>query len=529
MLSYEDYKEHRDDTRDVGIPFDLFQTVQCTKMMTAEILSFDTVFRSEPDLAQFLVNKGLVVDPSEHLQSTLGSCLQIPTRRIVHVQHSAQMCLAVPIKTMELPARFDALPGLYTFVVDVDATLRFILRYKRQTYPGEIGSKHVCLVGVDTRLVLAGEISVLTNGTWLVNLQSGTFMKRWMSTIRSVLIRNMHTDWMYTGSEDAVFGLKQCVDLWWKPMTHWLFPGSSFTLLPLTLVSTTISLDELNTLYHYDPQAITEFMTNGDCGNVEKVYVQPYHPGQKRLSDSLMSYINTIPDIHATSFVATGGQCTVFRGRFGNVDCAFKVATSPMTRRHLLTEFRYLNRLGQHPHIVRILDDRYILHDRVAMLVMQYYPHTIASYLSTRRPHEVLCVARRMTDHVSQALDVCHRAGLMHLDVSIGNILCDDSAKFVLSDYGMMRPCTATSSFQLHHATGTDYESPLIMQNVLQTFLADWHSLMFVVHRILYGILPWETMSPLSSVELKTKLLSNVHHNPFITSDRVFGELLRRF
>ncbi len=156
------------------------------------ILSFVLVLGHIPYIAQFLRQHQLTLDPIHHFRTSVGSGLMVDSDRVIYVHHTTQMCLAVQLQTMDLPwsAGRHPAPGLYTYVVELEPSAGFSLRYKPIRWPGEIGSKHICLVDASVRhLVLAGEFCVRVDGTSSVNLRSGTFMPTYMNDLRHVLFR----------------------------------------------------------------------------------------------------------------------------------------------------------------------------------------------------------------------------------------------------------------------------------------------------------------------------------------------------
>ena len=524
MVHNEDVKE---DIYDMAIPYTMFTEVVYAHMASFKVLSFADVLgtKSTSQLAHFMVVHGLTMDPINIIQDRVGSCLRLDTGNIVRVQHTTQMCRVVPMQTLELPTRIT-IPGLHTFVVDIVANSRFRMRFKRQNWPGEVGSKHVCMIDARMRhFLMAGEVFVSVDGVCTVNLQSGTFMMGHMSSLRSLLIRDGEFEYY----PSLLFGLDECLNIWWKPLLCYLFQESTFTSRPFSRPTLTISRDMVDELYQTHPAAFTEFVTMGDCGRSD-VFERPYTTGvQPSIVDHLMSYINTIPDIHVTTLIGHGRHHTIFDGTFGIIPCAFKVATSAISRLNLQRELVNLTRIGMHPYIVKQIVHRYIRKPPLGILVFRTYPFTLTSYIKKAPPSECVSIVCRMVGHICSALEACHNAGYIHLNISATNILCDHQDTFVLSDFGMMYKCTTSDRFGDKHQTNTYYESPLIRQEEFQTYRVDWHSLVFIVYHIIYGALLWETMSPESSVSYKTRLLNDVRTDMLLTNNsklRILFDLL---
>jgi len=103
------------------------------------------------------------------------------------------------------------------------------------------------------------------------------------------------------------------------------------------------------------------------------------------------------------------------------------------------------------------------------------------------------CLAERLVQDISGALENCHAAGYLHLDVSRGNILVDGT-RFGLSDFGLARQ-EKKRDFDENYESGTPYESPLIVDRAQITTMVDWHSLFFVVYELVHGSLPWDNLA----------------------------------
>ena len=477
------------------------------------------VLGSIPQLAQFLRQYQLTLDPIQLLRTSrsAGSGLLVPSGdRVVYVHHTSQMCRSVQLQTMDLPwsAAIHRAPGIYTYVVELLPSAGFRLRYKPMRWPGEIGSKHICLVDANVRhLVLAGEFCVRVDGTSSVNIQSGTFMPTYMNHLRHVLFR---TEGDPEGVEDRM------MQLWWQPFVSRLFPASTFVSDSFVFPERFIEHSVLDALHTYDPGAVMEFVTQADCGH-NKSFRRLYVPGlYVPMLDHLMAHLNGMLLLRLTSVLRRGDRYTVYRGMFGTRPCACKVSSSRKTQRSLCLELEHLVKVGPHTQIVQPILGCCIYHAPVSLLLLCDVPYTLAEYLATYISGDKIPLMTTMVTQVSSALEQCHDMGYMHLNLSEYSILCDNEGCCRLSGFGKMQVCDPSSRFAPRYHSGTRYESHLIAQRVFQTFLVDWHSLTFLVYRLLYGPLPWE-QEHLGPECLKTWLLTQVQTDTVLT--RVLGQI----
>ena len=129
-----------------------------------------------------------------------------------------------------------------------------------------------------------------------------------------------------------------------------------------------------------------------------------------------------------------------------------KAALSRTSRSTLEKEWCIVRNIGEHPGIVYpigwLLDDRKA-NSAIQVMVLPYYADGHVS--STM----CWCLAERLVQDISGALENCHAAGYLHLDVSRGNILVDGTC-FGLSDFGLARQETKRN-FDENDESGTPY------------------------------------------------------------------------
>ncbi|MFM8853366.1 MAG: serine/threonine-protein kinase, partial [Acidimicrobiaceae bacterium] len=95
---------------------------------------------------------------------------------------------------------------------------------------------------------------------------------------------------------------------------------------------------------------------------------------------------------------------------------------------------------------------------------------------------------------MSAALDVAHRAGLVHRDVKPGNILLTPDGKFLLADFGIAKAIVASGDDLTHDniMMGTaKYLSPEQVRGKPLDGRADLYGLGLVLYECLAGRVPF--------------------------------------
>ncbi len=130
-----------------------------------------------------------------------------------------------------------------------------------------------------------------------------------------------------------------------------------------------------------------------------------------------------------------------------------KGAASDLVRRELSALLAL-----QHDRIPRLYDWR--LDGEHAFVVMEHYPEgSLRDYMPLAGAAEEDQVWRLLGDLLS-ALDVAHRASLLHLDIKPANVLLDGNGGFVLTDFGVSQ-ASRISRGLLPFSVGTrGYQAP---------------------------------------------------------------------
>jgi hypothetical protein len=176
------------------------------------------------------------------------------------------------------------------------------------------------------------------------------------------------------------------------------------------------------------------------------------------------------------------------------------VFASEAGRRRLVREFRALRDL-RHPNVVAVRDLEIGTDD--AALILDYVPGpSLRERLATHAalpPGEAVAIAR----DVAAALAAAHAAGIVHRDVSPGNVLLAPDGTARLTDFGIADAATEETAVT---ATGTlvgtlRYVAPEQLRGEPATPSSDLYGLAAVTWEMLAGRPPFAATTPVELVE----------------------------
>lgn len=195
--------------------------------------------------------------------------------------------------------------------------------------------------------------------------------------------------------------------------------------------------------------------------------------------------------------IGKGGMSEVWLGRHRSLEnrlIAVKLLLSQDSEwiERFTREANITSRL-RHEHIVQIFDHGY----------HQAYHYTIMEYVvggalrGLIRPHQPLPLEQALyvLRSAGTALDYAHAHGVIHRDVSPGNILVEaDTGRVLLTDFGIAREAGKAGMTTISKVMGTPgYLSPEHASSATAvTHLSDIFSLGVVLYEMLSGALPWE-------------------------------------
>ncbi|MGH2703375.1 MAG: protein kinase domain-containing protein, partial [Actinomycetota bacterium] len=138
--------------------------------------------------------------------------------------------------------------------------------------------------------------------------------------------------------------------------------------------------------------------------------------------------------------VGSGGMAEVYLAydQLLDRDVAVKALNEQLARDpHFIERFRREARTAarlSHPNIVALHD--YGATDDSYFIVMEFIEgHTVADLVAVEGPIEALRAARIASD-VCAALERAHGAGLIHRDVSSGNVMISAAGETKVTDFG---------------------------------------------------------------------------------------------
>jgi serine/threonine-protein kinase len=185
-------------------------------------------------------------------------------------------------------------------------------------------------------------------------------------------------------------------------------------------------------------------------------------------------------------------------------------------RERLLREFRALRDLHE-PHIVRVRDLE--LTDDDAALILDFIdgPSLAERLANGDRPttDEAISIAL----DIAAALAVAHEAGIVHRDVTPGNILLDPGDGARLTDFGIALGGAGTDGEPALTATGQlvgtlRYVAPEQLRGAPASPASDVHSLAAVLYEMLAGRPAYEAATPVALAEAQARPVEPIRSVP---------------
>ncbi len=198
--------------------------------------------------------------------------------------------------------------------------------------------------------------------------------------------------------------------------------------------------------------------------------------------------------------IGAGGMGEVYRavnvhdGTPAAVKILFPEQTAdPTARKRLEGEGEIVAAIA-HPNIVRLLERGE--HGGRLYLAMELLPgDTLAQRLTRGKLSERR--ALQMGAQIASALAALHGHGVIHRDVTSGNIMCAPDGRFVLLDFGLARGAARTTLTEAATMVGTlPYMAPEILRSESVGEASDLWSLGVVLFEALVGHLPWGEGQP---------------------------------
>lgn len=223
----------------------------------------------------------------------------------------------------------------------------------------------------------------------------------------------------------------------------------------------------------------------------------PSSPGPRNVRSG-----DVVGDYRLEAEVGEGAMGRVFRAahRQTGERVALKVlrgelSTDPTYRSRFLREARVAETVDNR-HLVRILgagED-----NGVYYLAARYINGgTLADHLE-REPQLPITEALTICSQIGSALDAVHRQAIVHRDVKPSNIMLDESAGALLTDYGLAKGAAFTRLTATGVVLGTiDYLAPEALAGEAATAACDVYGLGCIAYESLTGAAPFARYSGL--------------------------------
>jgi tetratricopeptide (TPR) repeat protein/tRNA A-37 threonylcarbamoyl transferase component Bud32 len=190
-----------------------------------------------------------------------------------------------------------------------------------------------------------------------------------------------------------------------------------------------------------------------------------------------------------------GGMGSVYKARDIELD---RVVALKVIRPELADEQTTLKRFKQelilarqvtHKNVIRIFD--FGSHQNIKYITMEYVEgRDLATILEERRfsPEE----AARIIRQVCRALEAAHAENVIHRDLKPHNILCDETGRVRVMDFGLARLAEVSDLTRTGVVLGTPaYMSPEQARGVAVDARSDIFSLGIVLYQLLAGQVPF--------------------------------------
>lgn len=197
-----------------------------------------------------------------------------------------------------------------------------------------------------------------------------------------------------------------------------------------------------------------------------------------------------------------GGMATVYlaRDRVRDAKVALKVlhphlASDEGSRARLRRELLAAQHI-RHPRAL-VASELFELDGALALSMPLHPGHALAEDLSARGPMDAEQLWRLGAD-LAGALAEAHRAGVVHRDLSPGNVLIDRDRRGVLTDFGLARIGEAGSRTATTALGTAGYSAPEVLEGQKAGPAADLYGLGAVLYLAATGRAPFEAATPLA-------------------------------
>jgi serine/threonine-protein kinase len=185
-------------------------------------------------------------------------------------------------------------------------------------------------------------------------------------------------------------------------------------------------------------------------------------------------------------------------------------------RERLVREFRALRDLDE-PHVVRVRDLE-LTDDEGALILDFVAGPSLAQRLATG-PRLSTAESVSIALDVAAALAAAHKAGIVHRDVTPGNILLDPTDGARLTDFGLALDGAGTAAEPALTATGQlvgtlRYLAPEQLRGAPASTASDVHALAAVTYEMLAGRPAYEAATPVALAEAHARSVEPIPSVP---------------
>ncbi len=195
--------------------------------------------------------------------------------------------------------------------------------------------------------------------------------------------------------------------------------------------------------------------------------------------------------------LGAGGFGTVYRARDSDGrPVALKVARHRVraTRELVLqhNEIEALMRLD-HPGLADLYEFGYVDDGQRMFIAMELIEGESLEQLATRRGRLDACEALDIASRIAQVVSYCHEHGVLHLDLSLNNIIIGgrDRRAVTVLDFGLSHT-TATWAPAIPLGGTPNYMAPESFDGALPSQAIDQYALGVILYRLLAGALPFD-------------------------------------
>ena len=207
---------------------------------------------------------------------------------------------------------------------------------------------------------------------------------------------------------------------------------------------------------------------------------------------------------------AIGGMATLFLARHRLTGGLFvakvlqpELAADPRVVASFEREARHVAQLGNHPNLIPVVD--MMQTEGLHVLLMPYIAGEDLDHLLKRRGRLSRDEALTLLSQVTGLLIHTEEQGIVHGDLSPGNIRLDTFGQYRVLDFGLSRAATDEPGLALPQAGTPAYNSPEQIRQEAIDNRSDLYSLGVIFAEVLYGYPPFEadTLEELAQKHLR--------------------------